>query len=486
MTTPQAEIIPKDVDLYAFDDIPHWRQDLFDKTIKGLEKTFPRDYGNVTMELSDLNYKPKVFTPQDEKRARMEKRTLAVPVKGTVTLRDKETGDVLDKVSNKTVLSVPYLTDRGTFVHNGSNYTSMRQARLLPGAYARRRNNGQLEVHYNVKPGSGRAFRVTFDPESTIFRMEVGGSNLKLYSILKALGVDDKQLEERWGKDVYATNAATYDRRDINKLFTKLYPYDEETTDEGRRQEMIREAIEGNIVLGSTLESTLGSGFHKRASISDRIKKMLKIAAPKAKMALEDDDEQYLSIDDILGSSEKLIAINRGEAEPDDRDALQYKRIYNPGDMIEERIKIDADKTARTLMRKLSRKKSLEHLPGNFLNRYTEGQLVGNPLSTPGEETNPVLLYEQLYRITSMGPGGIGSESAITEEQQNVAPSSFGFIDPVSGPESGRAGVDVRATQTSRLGSDGRIYQKFFNPRLNRYEWLNARDLRGKSLAFKD
>jgi len=491
MPIPPVEIEPANVKLHAFDDIPHWRQDIFDKTLSSLEASFPREYGNVKLELNDLNYNMKQVTPDDEKDARMKKKKLMVPVKGTVTLRDTLTNEVLDRVKNKTVLSVPYLTDRGTFEHNGSNYTSMRQARLLPGAYSRRKQNGQLEVHYNVKPGSGRTFRVTFDPEKALFRMEIGGSNLKLYSVLKALGVEDDTLRKSWGDDIYATNAAAFDKRDANKLFSKLYPFDQETTDETERFQKIREAIQGNIVLESTMQNTLGK-FEKRsnsrADVADRIRRLIKSSAAPLirKVGLEDPDEQHLEIDDIIRGSYKLLAINRGEAKPDDRDALQYKRIYSTGDLIGERVKIDANKTARTLMRKLAKRRSLEYLPGNFLNNYTEGQLVGNQLSSPGEETNPILLYDQLFRITQMGPGGIGSDSAVTESMQNVNPSEFGFLDPIAGPESGRAGVDVRATHNSRLGSDGRIYQKFFNPRLKRYEWLNARDLQGKALAFKD
>lgn len=345
------------------------------------------------------------------------------------------------------------------------------------------------------------------------------------------------------------------------------------------------------------------------------------------------DELVNLDLNDIMAGSKRLIAINRGDAEPDDRDSLAFKRVYTTGDLIAERIHIDAEKTARTLLRKLNRKRSLKNLPSGIFNRYTEGHIVGNPLSSPLEETNPVQLLEQQYRITQMGPGGIGSESALTEEMQNVNPSEFGFIDPLAGPEcyaegemvftrrgwvkwehvietdelltlesiaslsepfyekparliaedyegellcwktpdtsgritpnhtmflrdatakpfkvlareafthlnqfellmsrpggkvkdsqrfteaykgkvycatvtsgilyvkgadsslgywcgnSGRAGVDVRATHNSRLGSDGRIYQRFLNPRLKRYEWLSARDLQGKTLGFPE
>lgn len=255
--TPK-EVLPENVELHEFTDLPHWRKDIFDKTLKSVESSFPREYGTVRMELTDLKYSDKKFGPKDEKAARLGEGKLFTPLKGTVVLKDRDTGEELDRAENKTIMSVPYLTDRGTFVHNGSNYTSMRQARLLPGAYSRRKNNGQLEVHYNVKPGSGRAFRVNFEPETSMFRMEIGGSSLKLYSVLKAMGVPDSKIRENWGDEIYRINAEKFDRRDINKLFTKLYPYDQEEYSEQDRMDKIREAIENNIVLGSTMRTTLG------------------------------------------------------------------------------------------------------------------------------------------------------------------------------------------------------------------------------------
>ena len=252
------EIKPSGVDLHDFDDVNHWREEIYDKSRKALENSFPREYGNVRMEIGNLKTSRKPVGPEEEKQARMGNEKLFFPIKGTVVLKDRETGEELDRAENKTIMSVPHMTDRGTFVHNGSNYTSIRQARLLPGAYSRRKSNGQLEVHYNVKPGSGKPFRVLFDPESTEFRMDIGGSSLKLYSVMKALGVSDDDLRKAWGDEIYSANAETYDRKNINKLFSKLYPNEKSEISDSEKEQKIREAVEGNIVLKSTMNTTLG------------------------------------------------------------------------------------------------------------------------------------------------------------------------------------------------------------------------------------
>lgn len=361
---------------------------------------------------------------------------------------------------------------------------------------------------------------------------------------------------------------------------------------------------------------------------------MVKEAAEDPPASLEDSELVNMDLDDIVAGTRKLVAINRGDAKPDERDAFGYKRIYSTGDLIGERIKIDAGKPALTLLRKLNKRRSLKNLPAGFLTSYSEGQLIGNPLSSPIEETNPLQVQDHMYRITQMGPGGIGSSNALTEEMQNVHASEFGFIDPIAGPEcfpgthsvltdrgwilwpdvketdrlvthtednqvlyetperlvceeyagpmvwlegggiyahvtpshrvwhleeteerltprftragdlkigdelliptglvgvgkleyrkvlvqeageyfgnvycaavpsgllyvrgdqgvpfwsgnSEKAGIDVRATHNSRMGSDGRIYQKWYNPRRNRYEWHSARDLLGKTIGVQ-
>ena len=93
-------------------------------------------------------------------------------------------------------------------------------------------------------------------------------------------------------------------------------------------------------------------------------------------------------------------------------------------------------------------------------------------------------LVEQARRITHMGPGGLPSDDSISESAQAVSPSQFGFICPVSGPESSRAGVDVRMAYGVKLGDNGRIYQKFYSPRQQVYKWMSPQDLDGKTVGL--
>lgn len=190
---------------------------------------------------------------------------------------------------------------------------------------------------------------------------------------------------------------------------------------------------------------------------------------------LDDDGEEYMpvGVNSIIAASEKLLAINKGLVEPDERDSMRFQKIVRPHNMFREGIKMDAGKIGRQVMYQASKRKNLKGLGPNAFMPYVDRVLKGNPLTSPLEEINPMQLIENSRRITKMGPGGIPSDDSITEEAQAVHPSQFAFICPISGPESSRAGIDTRAAWGTKLGSDGRIYQVFYDKKSKKYKWMS-------------
>ena len=200
----------------------------------------------------------------------------------------------------------------------------------------------------------------------------------------------------------------------------------------------------------------------------------------------EDDNEVNVGVGSLLKASKKLLAINRGQVQPDERDSLRYKRIYNTDDLIKERIELDAGKLKNALMFKLSKSKSLKHFKPGFFDSYATGHIVGNSLSSPSEEINPLQILEQSYRVTQMGEGGIGSESAITNDAQNVHPSQFGFIDPNETPESLRAGIDVRLAYNTRISNDGKLLTKVKDRSTGKYVWMTPDEIEDNTIALPE
>lgn len=207
-----------------------------------------------------------------------------------------------------------------------------------------------------------------------------------------------------------------------------------------------------------------------------------------AAFELDDDGEEYMpvGINGVLAASEKILNISRGLDQPDERDSLKYQKILRGHSMLRESIKMDAGKIARTAMYQAAKRKNLRGLNAGVFDPYVNRLLVGNPLTSPLEEINPMQLVTNGRRITKMGPGGLGSDQSITEEAQSVHPSQFGFISPTEGPESSRAGIDVRAAWGTRLGSNGRLYQKFYDRKTKRFRWLSPEDLDGRVVKLPD
>lgn len=207
---------------------------------------------------------------------------------------------------------------------------------------------------------------------------------------------------------------------------------------------------------------------------------------PAAKPSADNDNEVSADIDTILAATEKILAINKGLAEPDERDSLEYRKVYTPDKLFAERIDLDADKIFRKTVRRISKTRNLNSIGAAHWDPYVEGLIVGNSLSSPLEEINPIHLVEQARRITQMGVGGLPSEDSISVESQNTHPSQFGFVSSVETPESSLAGVDTRLAWGTKIGTDGRIYQRMLDRRLGRHRWVSPSDVSGKVVGLPD
>ena len=218
------------------------------------------------------------------------------------------------------------------------------------------------------------------------------------------------------------------------------------------------------------------------------VKKASAVEKSVPEFELDDDGEEYqgVGIDGLIASTEKLLAINRGLVDTDERDSMKFQKILTRPALFRERIKMDSGKLARTAMYRVAKMKNLNGIQPGYFNGYIDSVLVGNPLTSPLEEINPMQLVENSRRITRMGPGGLSSSDSITEDSQAVHPSQFGFISPIEGPESERAGIDVRMSLGTRIGSNGRIYQKMFDRRKNTFRWMSPEDLDGLVVKLPD
>lgn len=433
------------VGMREFGDAIATRKRIYDNVLTAAQNFKPMTNQRHTLELSDVAYSgPERYTIVERKRAVLEGGTLSRHLKGTWTLRDNET-QLPVSTKRSIVAAVPYFSDAGTMTYKGTEYMLAHQQRLRAGVYTRIQENGELESHINVKPGTGRSSRIFLDPESGVFRIKIGQAKMPLITLAKALGATDKQLREAWGNELSAINM----QKDNPAVLKKLYDRVVRKRDPEAGIDDIRLALQESFARmelePEVTKRTLGFGYTN------------------------------MGLDTILATTRKLLAVSRGEERPDDRDHQAYQQLLGPEDLFAERLGKDLE-DVRIAMWKASGRGDLSSFKSGIFNRALQATILSSGLGQPLEEINPAEMLDQQGRVTRMGQGGIPSIDSVPEEARGVQPSQFGFIDLIRTPESSKVGVDLRFARAARKGDDGKLYTPVLNTQ-GKQEWKTAHDL---------
>ena len=265
---PQDEEVPKGVTLRDFDDFTSLRTNIFDGVKKAMSSSFPVKYGNVRMELHDVDYDDLDDVPiSKQKKMLLENKYITKKLRGTIKLFDDTTDQLLEE-KRLSLMRVPYLTNRGTFIHGGNEYATIMQSRLLPGVYTRRQENGELETQFNVKPGTGIGFRVGFEPETTQYRVKISQANLHMYSLMHDLGTSDEELEKAWGKEIFNANKAKYDSRVFDKAYERLVSVRQKKADKTKEDKVksMRAALDAAQIHARVAQKNLPNMFNPKVA----------------------------------------------------------------------------------------------------------------------------------------------------------------------------------------------------------------------------
>lgn len=444
------------VSFRRFDDIDKQRDDIYESAKQAFSSLRPLQNATHRLEVVDVDYEAP-FTPgkSDEKKAILTGSSLHRPLKGTVRLVDNQSGSVLDE-QRGTLARIPHLNSRGLFIRNGVVWSLRNQTRLRPGVYTRRQNNGGTEAHFNVKPGTGRGFRIVLEPETGLLKMQVGQSTTRLYPILRAMGVDDEAMKETWGEELYRRNyrnPSGNDEKDLAKVLKKLGNREVEIAPE-LRAEALREILEKMEVDPETTALTLGDPVSK------------------------------LDPTRLLQTTKKILAVSRNEDPGDNRDSQAFQSIHSAEDYIKERLSRDQAGALRKLLWKAGREGKLGQLPTGVMDKNLGSIFEGSGLSMAVEDINPFEIYDQRQAITRLGEGGISSEQAVSRGARGVQASYLGVIDASRGPESSRLGLDMRVTDAALKGSDNQLYTKVRDLKTGEPSIVSARTLSSRTVAF--
>lgn len=183
------------------------RSQLYDNTMKAVQTRFPLYNEQYALEVDDLKYAdPEDFTLEQQKDAILQGKTLGRRLRGSWVMRDVTTGKEVSRTPPRTIVKVPYLTERGTFIKGGGEYTFNHIMRLEPGVYARRKDQDEIYTQFNPRQGTGTRVDMVFNPSKGVFKFRRGTMTAPAYTVLRDLGVDDDTMKQQWGEELWKIN----------------------------------------------------------------------------------------------------------------------------------------------------------------------------------------------------------------------------------------------------------------------------------------
>jgi len=454
--------------LLDYTDYPRVRQDLRDKVLKAVQESPPAVNEQFTLRVVNPKFSGKdSFSLKDQKKAILAGQSLSDKLVGNYELVDNATGTVVGRTNQKRLMNVPHLTDRGTYIRKGVEYTIAKQFRLVPGVYTRVTDDGNIEAQFNAKPRTGSSFRVYMEPGSGHFFMRYKGRKVPMYPVLRAMGIPHERIEKTWGKELAEKNKALQNSPYAVNFLKQFRPQRDEAREELIKavgfKNMDKQASETDYdpefqanVIGEFSRTELSPRVTRRTLGTEYMN-----ATPEA----------------IMAATTKILNVGKGKADTDSRDSLAYQDIYDVSDFLAEKIKNDQGGALRKVLWKLTgRGQDMKKIPPSLLDAHVSHLFTATGVAQAIEEINPSDIYDQNVRVSRLGEGALPSIDSAPKESRNVQPSYLGYIDPVVAPESLRIGLDMRLARNVRRGPDRQLYTQLINAKTGKKEWVGVRD----------
>ncbi|MBX9686341.1 MAG: DNA-directed RNA polymerase subunit beta [Candidatus Obscuribacterales bacterium] len=381
--------------------------------------------------------------PTSAEHARKANMTHAKRLLMEIWLRDTQTGVI--RKSTAYMGDVPVITDRGTFVINGSERVVLGQLVRAPGVYFQQNSNLIYKALILGELGAPISFEL--DLETGTGRTSRAKCRIKLpkrgwvsaVTVLTAMGVDWAVLQKR-----------ILPLLDKNRIEYK--------------QVAPNEALS---VLGRAWKPDgaggVGAGNSALQEITDRRRYSLgSLGRRRFNQKLETESQSLqLTKEDLLAVVEYLLNLPLGNGTTDNIDSLENRHLRGVGDILTRAVRPALAQMVRSVKTRLELHEDEEEVgsPNDFvdvrpfvnaINKF----FAGNPLVQYLDQQNPLSELSHRRRITSFGPGGIDPNAA-PSEMRDVHPSQIGRVCLVESPEGKNCGMVSYMATFCRIDEDG-------------------------------
>lgn len=408
------------------------------------------DYTGQKLELRFKKYEfqlPKT----NEQDAKENNLTYDAPLHATVELTNKVTGEV--KEQEIYLGDYPWMTDRGTFVINGTERVVVSQLIRSAGVFFTADViNGRNYYGAKLIPGRGAWLEFETAANGTIYVKIDRRRKLPITTLLRALGYnktneikslfDDidtgevKYLDATLDKDpARGTNEA------LIEVYRRLRPGDLATVDNARGM------IERMFFDFKRFDYSRVGRY--------KLNQRLGLEMPNTT------ENRVFQLSDLVAIIREIIRLNNTGDAPDDIDALSNRRVKLVGELVARQFRVGMLRMQRNAMDRMSMSDIEAVTPGQLINARPVVAAVreffaSSQLSQLMDEVNPLAELSHKRRLSSMGPGGLSRERA-GFDVRDAHPTHYGRLCSVETPEGANIGLVLNLATYARVNEYGFI-----------------------------
>ena len=407
--------------------------------------------GMMSLSFRDHRFEPPKYTVEQCKEKDF---TYAAPLFVTAEFMNNETGEI----KSQTVFmgDFPLMTDKGTFVINGTERVVVSQLVRSPGAYFERSIDKATDKDiYTAKiiPSRGAWLEFEIDKKDLVAVRVDRKRKQPVSVLLKALGMTTEEIRERFGQ--YPLFMDTLEKDTIESqddalldIYRKLRPGEPPTLENARN-------LIDNFYFNPKRYDLAKVGRYK-------VNRKLGLDLPL--------DQSVLTLEDILATIEYLVRLQaemptmegpRGEVtvETDDIDHFGNRRLRTVGELIQNQIRTGLSRMERVVRERMTTQDVEAITPQTLINIRPVVAAIKeffgtSQLSQFMDQTNPLAGLTHKRRLSALGPGGLSRERA-GFEVRDVHPSHYGRMCPIETPEGPNIGLIGSLATYGRINAFG-------------------------------
>lgn len=445
---------------------PRWRESAAERgdvnPVGGLEEVLYElspieDFsGSMSLSFSDPRFDD-VKAPVDE--CKDKDMTYAAPLFVTAEFINNNTGEI----KSQTVFmgDFPMMTEKGTFIINGTERVVVSQLVRSPGVYFDEtidKSTDKTLHSVKVIPSRGAWLEFDVDKRDTVGVRIDRKRRQPVTVLLKALGWTSEQIVERFG---------------FSEIMRSTLEKDNTVGTDEALLDIYRKLRPGEPPTKESAQTLLENLFFKEKRYDLARVGRYKVNKKLGLHVGEPITSSTLTEEDVVATIEYLVRLHEGQTtmtvpggvevpvETDDIDHFGNRRLRTVGELIQNQIRVGMSRMERVVRERMTTQDVEAITPQTLINIRPVVAAIKEFFGTSQpsqfmDQNNPLSGLTHKRRLSALGPGGLSRERAGLEVR-DVHPSHYGRMCPIETPEGPNIGLSGSLSVYARVNPFGFI-----------------------------